>query len=185
MPPPLARSREVGHVPHRLSDRVADVVLGKLPAARLSDPFARYREGFAANIGGRMLGTGFAFLSAQLSNVMPGATRARVWPMPRRIVGLARVSGGTSPPAGGCRSRRERRCLSRAVHPSLFTVLGSCSSSVRSSKFAVRSSRFGVRGSPFGVRSSVRNGTSAKLRNPEPRTRTEPEHELRSENREA
>jgi MFS family permease len=31
-------------------------------------------EGFAANIGGRMLGTGFAFVTAQLVNVMPGAT---------------------------------------------------------------------------------------------------------------
>jgi MFS family permease len=31
-------------------------------------------EGFAANIGGRMLGTGFAFLATQLANVMPGAT---------------------------------------------------------------------------------------------------------------
>jgi hypothetical protein len=33
-------------------------------------------EGFAANIGGRMLGTGFAFLATQLANVMPGATPA-------------------------------------------------------------------------------------------------------------
>jgi MFS family permease len=31
-------------------------------------------EGFAANIGGRMLGTGFAFVTTQLANVMPGAT---------------------------------------------------------------------------------------------------------------
>lgn len=31
-------------------------------------------EGFAANIGGRMLGTGFAFVTTQLTNVMPGAT---------------------------------------------------------------------------------------------------------------
>ena len=31
-------------------------------------------EGFAANIGGRMLGTGFAFVTTQLVNVMPGAT---------------------------------------------------------------------------------------------------------------
>jgi predicted MFS family arabinose efflux permease len=30
-------------------------------------------EGFAANIGGRMLGTGFAFVTTQLTNVMPGA----------------------------------------------------------------------------------------------------------------
>jgi Na+/melibiose symporter-like transporter len=29
-------------------------------------------EGFAANIGGRVLGTGFAFLATQLANVMPG-----------------------------------------------------------------------------------------------------------------
>lgn len=31
-------------------------------------------EGFAANIGGRMIGTGFAFLTTQLVSVMPGAT---------------------------------------------------------------------------------------------------------------
>jgi MFS family permease len=31
-------------------------------------------EGFAANIGGRMLGTGFAFVTTQLANVMPGTT---------------------------------------------------------------------------------------------------------------
>lgn len=31
-------------------------------------------EGFAANIGGRMLGTGFAFVTTQLTNLMPGAT---------------------------------------------------------------------------------------------------------------
>jgi hypothetical protein len=31
-------------------------------------------EGFAANIGGRMLGTGFAFVTTQLTNVMPGAS---------------------------------------------------------------------------------------------------------------
>ena len=30
-------------------------------------------EGFAANIGGRVIGTGFAFLATQLANVMPGA----------------------------------------------------------------------------------------------------------------
>ena len=31
-------------------------------------------EGFAANIGGRMLGTGFAFVTTQLTNYMPGPT---------------------------------------------------------------------------------------------------------------
>jgi MFS family permease len=31
-------------------------------------------EGFAANIGGRMIGTGFAFVTTQLANVTPGAT---------------------------------------------------------------------------------------------------------------
>jgi MFS family permease len=33
-------------------------------------------EGFAANIGGRMIGTGAAFVTTQLTNVMPGATPA-------------------------------------------------------------------------------------------------------------
>src|SRR5262245_23714700 len=31
-------------------------------------------QGFAANVGGRMIGTGFAFVTTQLTNVMPGAT---------------------------------------------------------------------------------------------------------------
>jgi MFS family permease len=31
-------------------------------------------EGFAANIGGRMIGTGFAFVTTQLTNSMPGST---------------------------------------------------------------------------------------------------------------
>jgi MFS family permease len=31
-------------------------------------------EGFAANIGGRMIGTGFAFVTTQLTNLMPGQT---------------------------------------------------------------------------------------------------------------
>ena len=31
-------------------------------------------EGFAANIGGRMIGTGFAYVTTTLTNVMPGAT---------------------------------------------------------------------------------------------------------------
>jgi hypothetical protein len=31
-------------------------------------------EGFAANIGGRMMGTGFAFVTTQLVNVVPGAS---------------------------------------------------------------------------------------------------------------
>jgi MFS family permease len=31
-------------------------------------------EGFAANIGGRMIGTSFAFITTQLTNIMPGAT---------------------------------------------------------------------------------------------------------------
>jgi MFS family permease len=31
-------------------------------------------EGFAANIGGRMLGTGFAFVTTQLTNIVPGST---------------------------------------------------------------------------------------------------------------
>ena len=38
------------------------------------------------------------------------------------------------------------------VHPSRFSLLGSCSGSVRSSNFEVR---FGVLGSGFGVRSSA------------------------------
>ena len=44
-------------------------------------------EGFAANIGGRMLGTGFAFVTTQLTNVMPGATP------PMRLANAAALVG--------------------------------------------------------------------------------------------
>jgi MFS family permease len=44
-------------------------------------------EGFAANIGGRMLGTVFAFVTTQLTNVMPGATP------PTRLAYAAAVVG--------------------------------------------------------------------------------------------
>jgi hypothetical protein len=46
-------------------------------------------EGFAANIGGRMLGTGFAFVTTQLTNQMPGAT-----PQTRLAYAAALVSLG-------------------------------------------------------------------------------------------
>ena len=45
-------------------------------------------EGFAANIGGRMLGTGFAFVTTQLVNVVPGAT-----PTARLALAAAMVAG--------------------------------------------------------------------------------------------
>jgi MFS family permease len=45
-------------------------------------------EGFAANIGGRMLGTGFAFVTTQLVNVMPGASP------PIRLAYAAALVGG-------------------------------------------------------------------------------------------
>jgi predicted MFS family arabinose efflux permease len=46
-------------------------------------------EGLAANIGGRMLGTGFAFVTTQLANVMPGATPAAHLAYAAAVVGLA------------------------------------------------------------------------------------------------
>ena len=45
-------------------------------------------EGFAANIGGRMLGTGFAFVTTQLTNVMPGATPPTRLAYSAALVGL-------------------------------------------------------------------------------------------------
>ena len=46
-------------------------------------------EGFAANIGGRMLGTGFAFVTTQLTNVMPGATPPTRLAYAAALVGFA------------------------------------------------------------------------------------------------
>ena len=45
-------------------------------------------EGFAANIGGRMMGTGFAFVTTQLTNVMPGATPPTRLAYAAALVGL-------------------------------------------------------------------------------------------------
>ena len=45
-------------------------------------------EGFAANIGGRMMGTGFAFVTTQLTNVMPGSTPPTRLAYAAALVGL-------------------------------------------------------------------------------------------------
>jgi hypothetical protein len=45
-------------------------------------------EGFAANVGGRMMGTGFAFVTTQLTNVMPGATPPTRLAYAAALVGL-------------------------------------------------------------------------------------------------
>jgi MFS family permease len=51
-------------------------------------------EGFAANIGGRMLGTGFAFVTTTLTNYVPGATP------PLRLAVAATIVGTTVYAAG-------------------------------------------------------------------------------------
>ena len=50
-------------------------------------------EGFAANIGGRMLGTGFAFVTTQLVDYMPGAT-----PPMHLAYASALVAASSTPP---------------------------------------------------------------------------------------
>lgn len=51
-------------------------------------------EGFAANIGGRMLGTGFAFVTTQLTNVMPAATPQARLAYAAALVGFTVYLGG-------------------------------------------------------------------------------------------
>jgi predicted MFS family arabinose efflux permease len=51
-------------------------------------------EGFAANIGGRMLGTGFAFVTTQLANVTPGETPQARLAYAAAIVGFGVYLGG-------------------------------------------------------------------------------------------
>jgi predicted MFS family arabinose efflux permease len=51
-------------------------------------------EGFAANIGGRMLGTGFAFVATQLANVTPGTTPQTRLAYAAAIVGFSVYLGG-------------------------------------------------------------------------------------------
>ena len=70
-------------------------------------------EGFAANIGGRMIGTGFAFVTTQLTNVHAGRRRRRRASPTRRRSSVSVSISPDSSPAGSCRSRRERRCRNR------------------------------------------------------------------------
>ena len=56
-----------------------------------------------------MLGTGFAFVTTQLTNVMPGATPPMRLAYAAALVGLFVVPDGTHSSAGGCRSRRATR----------------------------------------------------------------------------
>jgi MFS family permease len=51
-------------------------------------------EGFAANIGGRMLGTGFAFVTTQLANITPGNTPPARLAYAAAIVALGVYLGG-------------------------------------------------------------------------------------------
>jgi MFS family permease len=51
-------------------------------------------EGFAANIGGRMIGTSFAFVTTQLVNVVPGATPAARLALAATMVAVFVYSGG-------------------------------------------------------------------------------------------
>ena len=51
-------------------------------------------EGFAANIGGRMLGTGFAFVTTTLTNYMPGATPPLRLAVAATIVGIFVYTAG-------------------------------------------------------------------------------------------
>src|SRR6478672_4495802 len=82
------------------------------------------------------------------------------------------------PASARCRPRAARKIespsgnsLNLEVHTSIFSLLGSCSSSEFGSAFGVRSSGFGVRG-------SAPNPTRNRTPN------SEPEHDLRSENQE-
>ena len=51
-------------------------------------------EGFSANIGGRMLGTGFAFVTTQLANLTPGSTPQMRLAYAAAIVGFGVYLGG-------------------------------------------------------------------------------------------
>ena len=51
-------------------------------------------EGFAANIGGRMLGTGFAFVTTQLANITPGSTPQARLAYAAAVVGFGVYLGG-------------------------------------------------------------------------------------------
>lgn len=51
-------------------------------------------EGFAANIGGRMFGTGFAFVTSQLTSIMPGTTPSMRLAYAAAVVALFVYSAG-------------------------------------------------------------------------------------------
>ena len=68
-------------------------------------------EGFAANIGGRMLGTGFAFVTTQLANVMPGATPPTRLAYAAALVGFGVYLDGLHRQLVAARAQRRRACL--------------------------------------------------------------------------
>jgi hypothetical protein len=51
-------------------------------------------EGFAANIGGRMMGTGFAFVTTTLTNIVPGPTPPLRLAVAAAIVGTSVYAAG-------------------------------------------------------------------------------------------
>ena len=64
----------MGHVPRRVFTVAQFSFWGNYLPRVYPTHLRGTGEGFAANIGGRMLGTGFAFVTTQLVNVMPGSS---------------------------------------------------------------------------------------------------------------
>jgi MFS family permease len=79
----------VEHFPIRHHHGRAAQFLGKLSSARLPDLLEGTGESFAANVGGRMIGTCAALLTTQLVNVVPGDSPSAKLAYASAIVGGA------------------------------------------------------------------------------------------------
>ena len=80
-------------------------------------------EGFAANIGGRMIGTSFAFVTTQLVNIVPGATPPARLALAATMVAAFVYTGGHYLAASSCRNPRAIRFRSSAHDTECLTCL--------------------------------------------------------------
>ena len=77
----------MGHLHRGPDDDRANEFLGELPARVYPTHLRGTGESFAANVGGRMIGTFAALITVQLVNVMPGGSGPFALPMRARSSG--------------------------------------------------------------------------------------------------
>ena len=108
------RAAQVGHLPRRAPDRRPVQLLGKLPArASIPTHLRGTGESFAANVGGRMIGTSAALLTTTLATVDAGRERPRSSSPRRRRSWASPSTPSASPRASRCPNPRATPCRNR------------------------------------------------------------------------